>query len=193
MAEPLPVVGAVAGPVVVDDAAAVPAILEAVARASDAAWPVVLVDGRSGAGKSTVADRLVAAWPRAQLVRMDALTPGWDGLDAASAQVVELLAGDPPRWRAWDWSSDAPGAWHGVERDRPLVVEGVGTLTAAARAIATVGVWVELIDDAQRRRRALQRDGDAYRPHWARWAAQEDAYVARELPRDRADIVVRRG
>ena len=48
--------------------------------------PVVLIDGPSGAGKSTLADALVAHWPRPntpQLVRMDDIYPGWDGLDAA--------------------------------------------------------------------------------------------------------------
>ena len=180
------------GPRVVDDASAVAAILELVDRAR-AAWPIVLVDGRSGAGKSTVADRLIEAWPGAQLVRLDDLTPGWDGLDAAAAQVVDLLRSDPPMWRAWDWAREAPGPWHRLDRDRPLVVEGAGALSRAARALATVGVWIDLPDDAERRRRALERDGETYRPHWDRWAEQEVRFAARERPRDAADLIVRRG
>lgn len=174
------------------DEEAVAGILRAVA-ASERSWPVVLIDGRSGAGKSELADRLVADWPRAQLVRLDDLYPGWDGLEAGSAQVAELLDARPPRWRAWDWELGAPGEGHRIDRARPLVVEGVGTLSAANRARASLGVWVELADADERRRRALARDGQAYAPHWERWAAQEDAFIARENPRGRADLVVDRG
>lgn len=175
----------------VGDEDAVLAVLDAVRRES-AAWPVVLIDGRSGAGKSELADRLVAAWPEAQLVRLDALTPGWDGLEAASAHVAAMLDGRPPRWREWDWAADAPGPWHELSRARPLVVEGAGSLSAANRARASLGVWVELEDDEERRRRALARDGEVYAPHWERWAAQEAAFIARERPMRRAELIVER-
>ena len=48
-----------------------------------AANPVVLIDGRSGAGKTTLARMLVERWPiagRVQLVALDSIYPGWDGL-----------------------------------------------------------------------------------------------------------------
>jgi anthranilate synthase component 1/para-aminobenzoate synthetase len=41
-----------------------------------------------------------------------------------------------------------------------------------------------------RKKRALDRDGAAYAPHWDRWAAQEDAMLARERTPDRADITL---
>ncbi|MDQ1578127.1 MAG: hypothetical protein QOE21_814, partial [Microbacteriaceae bacterium] len=53
----------------------------------------------------------------------------------------------------------------------------------------TFAIWVEL-DAATRKRRALDRDGDAYRPHWDRWAAQELAFAEREHPSELADLVV---
>ena len=33
------------------------------------------------------------------------------------------------------------------------------------------------------------RDGEAYRPHWDRWAAQEDEFIARHRPRECADLI----
>ena len=39
-------------------------------------------------------------------------------------------------------------------------------------------------------RRGLARDGELYRPHWERWAAQEEALFAADRTRDRADVVV---
>ena len=76
-----------------------------------------------------------------------------------------------------------------VEPHRRLVVEGAGALTPAHRALADLGIWVET-PDAERKRRALLRDGDMYRPHWDLWAAQENAHIARHHPRSVADWIV---
>ena len=38
--------------------------------------------------------------------------------------------------------------------------------------------------------RGIARDGEAYRPHWERWARQEDALFAADRTRDRADVVL---
>lgn len=147
----------------------------------------ILIDGRSGSGKSELAAALADLWPRAQLVRLDDLYPGWDGLDAGSAAVPELLR--TGRWRGWDWSADAPGVRAVVDLRAPLIVEGVGALSRASRPLASLAIWIEL-DEPTRRRRALARDGERYAPHWDRWAAQEEAFLARERPRELADHVL---
>ncbi|WP_344203090.1 ATP-binding protein [Pseudolysinimonas kribbensis] len=158
-----------------------------VARAAAVPRPVVLVDGGSGAGKTSLGERLAPALG-AQLVSLDDIYPGWDGLEAGSAAVVaDVLRSEDPGWRGWDWTTQQPGIWHPVDPARPLVVEGCGALSRAARRLATLGVWVEL-DAASRRRRALARDGDAYAPHWDRWARQEAAFAAREHPHLHADV-----
>ncbi len=147
----------------------------------------VLIDGRSGSGKTELARALVDGWPGAQLVRLDDLYPGWDGLDEASASVASILG--THRWRAWDWAADAPGTWHELEASRPLVIEGVGAISSTSVGLVDVTVWVEL-DGETRKLRALLRDGEAYAPFWDRWAAQELAFMAREKPRALADIEV---
>jgi uridine kinase len=162
---------------------------ELLERIREAPRPVVLIDGRSGSGKSTIAPRLAAALA-AQLVRLDDIYPGWDGLERASEHVGEfVLAVAEPRWRRWDWAADAPAEWHPIDATRPLVVEGCGALSRSNRAKATFGIWVEL-DAVSRKRRALERDGEAYAPHWDRWAAQEARFAEREHSRDLADAVL---
>lgn len=153
----------------------------------------VLIDGRSGSGKSTLATRLHAAWRDSVVVRLDDIYPGWDGLLWAAEHVRTALltpraAGLPGRWRAWDWTADAPADWHTVGPDQRLIVEGIGALTAEGRALADLGIWVDA-DDAERRRRALRRDGELYRPHWERWAAHELDFIARYRPRECADLI----
>ncbi|MBI5161381.1 MAG: hypothetical protein HY996_08215 [Micrococcales bacterium] len=151
--------------------------------------PVVLIDGRSGAGKTALAHALA---PRlhAQLVSLDDLYPGWDGLEAGALAVPrDVLRDDEPGWRRWDWTAQRPAEWHPLDPSLPLVVEGCGALGAASRARASLAVWLEL-DGARRKRRALARDGGAYAPHWERWAAQEERWIAREHPVALADVVL---
>lgn len=145
------------------------------------------MDGRSGAGKSSLARLLVRGWPGpVQLVALDALYPGWDGLDEGTAIAREhVLAphgvGRVGIWRRWDWAAQCPAEACAVVPDLPLIVEGSGILTPQTAPFAHVRAWLRSPDDS-RRRRALDRDGDRYRPHWERWAAQEDRHVRRDAP-----------
>ena len=149
--------------------------------------PVLLIDGRSGSGKSTLAEQIAPAL-RAQLVRLDDIYPGWSGLAAASQHVHDfVLAPTNPRWQQWDWQNDRPGPWHDLDPSRPLVIEGVGALTRANRALATFAVWLER-DPETRKRLALARDGAVFAANWDAWASQEDEFIEREHPRGLADI-----
>lgn len=171
----------------------VAALQEALAALRRGPSPTVLVDGRSGSGKTTFAATL-AARGRATLVRLDDVYPGWDGLDAAStATVAGLLApraaGVPPAIRRWDWEADRAAGVRRLRPAGPLVVEGCGALSRASRRFVALTIWVEL-PGPERRVRALARDGAAYAPHWERWSRQERRFIAREDPRSAADLLV---
>lgn len=146
-----------------------------------------VIDGRSGSGKSELAAAITADWPELQVVRLDDLYPGWDGLQQGSDRVPGILA--DLRWQAWDWAADRPGAWNELDPARPVLIEGMGALTRASRPLVDVGLWVEL-DDTRRKQRALERDGELFEPHWDRWAAQEQRLIARENPVALADAIV---
>ncbi|MDX2375539.1 hypothetical protein M4I32_01850 [Microbacterium sp. LRZ72] len=157
--------------------------------------PVVLIDGRSGAGKSSLANVLVRTWPGAdapQLLALDSVYPGWEGLregvDLVLRDVlVPRARGDDAQWRRYDWEIGAYAEAHTVEADRPLIVEGVGILTSESARLSDIRLWLEAPDDS-RRNRALDRDGDLFRPHWERWARQEERHIARHDPRALATI-----
>ena len=165
--------------------------LDALARAIALAPPdaVVLIDGPSGAGKSSLADELIATWPgeRApQLVRLDDIYPGWNGLDAGARHVTEALlgprrAGEPAAWQRWDWTSHAPAEWHRVDADRPLIVEGCGALARANASLSDIRIWLDA-DDQTRKTRALRRDGGAFDAFWDQWQAEWQEYCQREEP-----------
>lgn len=150
---------------------------------------VVLIDGGSGAGKTTLADELGMALG-AQVVSLDRLYPGWGGLEVGSAMVrTSVLDPDKPGYRRWDWTRHEPAEWHRVHPRKHLVIEGSGALCAANRELATYGVWVHL-DYAERKRRAIRRDGAAYLEHWDRWEQQEHAFYLRERPDLLADAIL---
>jgi hypothetical protein len=45
-------------------------------------------------------------------------------------------------------------------------------------------------DTALRMRRGIDRDGEAYRPQWQRWADQEAALFSADATSRRADLVL---
>ena len=154
---------------------------------------VVAVDGPSGSGKSTFAASL-GGLLSAPVVQMDDLYPGWDGLAQAvplvTRQVLEpLTSGQDAAYRRWDWVENRWAETVPVTSAPVVVLEGVGSSVRPAGDYAAVRVWVEA-DHAVRMARGIERDGEAYRPHWERWARQEDALFAADGTRDRADILL---
>lgn len=166
-------------------------------RAVSASNPVVVIDGRSGAGKSSLAARLARAWPLrtpVQLLGLDSVYPGWDGLEQGGEIVRERVLVPHGRgfigtWRRWDWGHDEEAEAHAVDPALGLIVEGCGALTTASARLADVTVWVDGPAET-RRRRAIARDGETFRAHWDMWSAQEEAHIARHDPAALAGISV---
>ncbi len=173
-------------------------------------YDVILIDGRSGSGKTSLTERLAnrfhAEGRSAQILHVEDLYPGWDGLAAGSRAVAGALADGA--YRRYDWVLGGFAESVPITDDVPLIIEGCGAITAenlaAARAWAGAprsapgreprvhGVWIDCPAEL-RRSRALARDGETFRPYWERWAAQEEAHYAVHKPWVLADEVLRVG
>lgn len=148
--------------------------------------PLLLaIDGRSGAGKTSLAVETAAVLrPHLEVAvfHLDSIYPGWDGLaDSLDTYVHEVVAplaqGRTAQWTWWDWTADAPGRADVTPPADVVILEGVGAGNRNARPHLDAVAWVAM-DDGERQRRALRRDGETFAAHWERWAAQEDAYLA---------------
>lgn len=174
---------------------------------------LVCVDGPAGSGKTTWAHGIAGGFDGlnhrddglnhrddrlnhrdgAQVVHMDDLYAGWSGLPEVDAQLADLLLplaeGRPGRYRRYDWTTGRFAEQVIVEPGPVLVLEGVGSGSSRFASLVTVLVWVEAPYEV-RMRRGLERDGEAFAPHWEQWATDEAALFARERTRERADVLV---
>lgn len=134
-------------------------------EAPDDGAVVVAVEGRPGAGKTTFGDAL-AAEIGAVHVDLENLYPGWDGLEegarlAAEELVVPAAAGEVAVVPQWDWVAMRPAEPLVVEPPEFLVISGTGSGSLAAAPHLALVAWMEL-GDSERRRRALERDGEIF-------------------------------
>jgi uridine kinase len=155
---------------------------------------IILIDGKSGAGKTLLAARMADALD-ATLVHLDDAYPGWGGLAHGRDAVIEtaltpLAAGLPGRYRAWDWERDIVGEIIEIAPDNVFVIEGCGVSTPESRELASTVLWVEC-DDAVRLARLGDRDGSKFDEYSEAWDAQVDAHIAQNNPIGTATIIVR--
>jgi uridine kinase len=154
---------------------------------------VIAIDGRSGSGKTSLAAELSRELT-VPVVTLEDLYGGWDGLERGidllvSAVLAPVAAGRAARVPRYDWVAGEWGEAWVLEPPDVLIVEGVGAAAGRAARYESRLVWMEAAAPV-RKKRALDRDGETFATHWDRWAAQEDALLARECTPERADLVI---
>ena len=176
-------------------------VLELIDRGNS--MPIVLIDGRSNSGKSTLAATVKSLFfkqgesaPR--VVHMDDLYLGWNGLQAGVDYLQRFILKPLTdsyiaQWREFDWANPGEpgyetrnGEWREFSGGTPLIIEGCGALNQLSAPLADVRVWLE-VDQETRHQRWVAREGSA--EHWAEWAAQEEEFYSREKSSKLADKV----
>jgi uridine kinase len=154
---------------------------------------IILIDGESGVGKTTLA-LTMADELGATVVHLDDVHPGWGGLIAGRDAVIDGVLrparrGTSGRLRRWDWEHNQPGIDVIVPASDVLIVEGCGISTAESCALADVTIWVSC-DDEQRRERLAARDGDRFDEFTVLWEKQVSDHIAMNAPRETATVQV---
>ena len=158
---------------------------------------IIAIDGRSGAGKTTLAIELVARLRehhKVSLFHLEDIYPGWNGLAAGIERYVStvlqpLQHGKPAEWVSWDWNRHYDGETRTTQPAEIVLVEGVGAAAEAARPFLAAVIWADS-PEHDRRSRALERDGASYEPYWDQWAAQEQEWLAADDVPAHADVRV---
>ncbi len=155
---------------------------------------LVAIDGHGGAGKSTIA-RQLAEVLGAEIVHTDDFA-SWDNtLDWWPRLIADVL--EPIRHGAQTLSYER-GRWSATHLPEPVVgqpvtdvmiLEGVSSARREFRPYLTYAVWVDTSKELCLQR-GLERDGEERAPDWAKWFADEDAYIARDDPAGFADTIV---
>jgi pantothenate kinase len=157
---------------------------------------LIAVDGRSGAGKTTVATLLQQHLPAATTVHTDDVAWyesffGWDGLLAENVlQPVRGRAGVEYRPDAWA-QRGREGAIVVPEGRAFVIVEGCGIARRSLAPFFDLAVWVQS-DAKEAERRGVLRDGgtDEARQFWREWKAQELPFFLADRPWERAALFV---
>lgn len=161
---------------------------------------VVSLDGRAGAGKSTMAAHLSTLLDGAPIVHMDDLYRGWE--DALTARLSNALRdhiltpmslGKIGSYRSWDWHRGMPGEVRSIPRHPFLILEGVGASQRVVRPFTGTMVWIE-IDPALGLKRVLERDSrivadiEEFTRRMQSWQGEELLHFERENTFDAAHL-----
>ncbi len=179
----------------------VPASLERLGLPSRAAGNrVILVDGRSAGGKTTLATLLQTAMPESVLVHTDDVAWNFSILDWDAELIENVIApvrrNEPVRYQPPGWAPNGRDGVIMVDAGRDLIVEGVGAGRASIAAWADAVVWVQS-DFADARTRGLARDLELgvreaaeIEGFWDHWMQEELPFLEADRPWQRAEMIV---
>lgn len=170
---------------------------------------VVAIDGRSGAGKSTVAGQVGEVLDAAVIDGDDFYAGGdgqfWDsrtaaekvaaGIDWARQRpvLIELRSRKRAEWFPFDWE-----AFDGRLSERPLtaepadvvILEGAYSARPELSDLIDLRVLIEIPEEL-RWQRLIGREGDEYSREWDdRWRSAEDHYFTVVVPRSGFDLIL---
>ena len=158
---------------------------------------LVLVDGASGTGKTSLAAELVARWPTDRhlvVVHMDDLYGGWDGLAAGIlALEVSLLTprsrGEDAHLGSFNWLTKSWDDGQIIPAGVDVIVEGCGSFGPTQAHNADARIWLEAPEEL-RRERALGRGAEDFERHWDMWEQQFHQFERRVQPSQLASLRV---
>lgn len=157
---------------------------------------VVAIDGRGGAGKSTLAERLRVVVPASAVVHTDDVAWNHAYFDWGELMAENVLRplhrGEAVEFRPPAWAEHGrPGAIRVAAGTDVVWIEGTGIIREELAPWIDASIWIQGDLDEQERR-LVARDGDsaAQREHVAAWLAEELPFLRREQPWRRASFIV---
>jgi hypothetical protein len=157
---------------------------------------LIAIDGRGGAGKTTLAKRLHKGVPHSAIVHTDDVAWNHSYFDWGAVLTENILRplhrGEGVDYRPDAWiTHNRPGSITIPTGADVIWVEGTGVVREELAPWLDASVWMQGDLDEQERRLAV-RDGDTPEQveHVANWLLEELPFMVREQPWARATMIV---
>jgi uridine kinase len=160
--------------------------------------PIVAIDGRAGAGKTTLAEHLSAALSlkyKTHTLHMDDLYNGWENAfdhhltDALTLAAKAHQISEKYSLATFNWGSNTFNQPAEVPQAELLILEGVGSLQASIRPFLTASIWID-IDAEAGLVRVLNRDGEAISAQMQNWLRIQEQHFLDNDSQNAADFVL---
>ncbi len=167
------------------------------------------IDGRGGAGKSTLANKLKEGLEKCQIIQMDDfyLPSGkrtraedynfdWKRLEVEV--LLPLTSEATSKYQIYDWGKDELGEWQDVQTGGIVIIEGCYSIRFELLKYYDLTIWIE-IDRDKAIERGIKRDIDNEKPadievkieQWKNdFQPLEDRYINEHNPKSYADMII---
>ena len=153
----------------------------------------ISIDGRAGAGKTTLAKLIAENFSGAQIIHMDDLYRGWE-LTLGPTLTRELLSifeqlrdGNEAAYSKFDWEQNKLGEVVKISSPKMLVLEGVGSGQSSISDYVDMKIWVE-IDTQIGLERVLSRDGFEISSQMELFILEQERHFTDEETKERSDF-----
>ncbi len=159
---------------------------------------LVAIDGRAGAGKTTLATKLAREWSNKNsvaIIHMDDLYNGWD--DALSESLTyslqdivrRHLSGELIEYKKYNWITQQFDEVEIIEPVDILILEGVGAGQKSVRDAGASLYWLDIEPDVGITR-VLNRDGHHIADEMARWMVRQELHFLSDKTRENAEHIL---
>lgn len=170
---------------------------------------LIAVDGRSGTGKSTIAQKIADELGGVKITADDFWVGGsneeWDTrtpkekVDMAidwnrirQEVLVPLLNNEPATWHPFNWETGEVLSSKSIhsESNPYIILDGAYSARPELEDIIDISILIN-VKDSLRRLRLKEREGEPYMQDWhTRWDVAEDYYFSHHRPQESFDITI---